>query len=210
MSLLKGRYKMSTQSAFCAICTIKKIIGFAIFGIVGTAAAAPVTLTFQSQVDAVSGSLLPGLTSVGDVFFVEVVVDNGSSSLISQSWTVTDTISATVTAGSFSAVFTSNFFTSPVATGFVTDESGNLVQTNWFGTFYSPTAIDNFGTGGELLNSGSLSTASNGDQYSFADDFGTVANWSVVPIPAAVWLFSSGLIGLIGIARRKKSIVIRC
>lgn len=28
---------------------------------------------------------------------------------------------------------------------------------------------------------------------------------SVVPVPAAVWLFGSGLLGLIGIARRKKS-----
>ena len=28
---------------------------------------------------------------------------------------------------------------------------------------------------------------------------------TVVPIPAAVWLFGSGLIGLIGVARRKKS-----
>ena len=28
---------------------------------------------------------------------------------------------------------------------------------------------------------------------------------SIVPVPAAVWLFGSGLIGLIGIARRKKS-----
>ena len=27
---------------------------------------------------------------------------------------------------------------------------------------------------------------------------------SAVPVPAAVWLFSSGLIGIIGIARRKK------
>jgi len=27
---------------------------------------------------------------------------------------------------------------------------------------------------------------------------------SVVPIPAAAWLFGSGLLGLIGIARRKK------
>jgi len=26
-----------------------------------------------------------------------------------------------------------------------------------------------------------------------------------VPVPAAVWLFGSGLIGLIGIARRKKA-----
>ena len=32
-----------------------------------------------------------------------------------------------------------------------------------------------------------------------------VSGWSVVPVPPAVWLFGSGLIGLIGIARRKKS-----
>lgn len=32
------------------------------------------------------------------------------------------------------------------------------------------------------------------------DNFGTV-----VPIPAAVWLFGSGLLGLVGIARRKKA-----
>ena len=30
-------------------------------------------------------------------------------------------------------------------------------------------------------------------------------NFSVVPVPAAIWLFGSGLIGLIGLARRKKS-----
>jgi hypothetical protein len=28
---------------------------------------------------------------------------------------------------------------------------------------------------------------------------------TVVPVPAAVWLFGSGLLGLIGIARRKKA-----
>ena len=28
---------------------------------------------------------------------------------------------------------------------------------------------------------------------------------TTVPVPAAVWLFGSGLIGLIGVARRKKS-----
>jgi hypothetical protein len=32
--------------------------------------------------------------------------------------------------------------------------------------------------------------------------FGTV---SPVPIPAAVWLFGSGLLGLVGMARRKKA-----
>ncbi len=32
---------------------------------------------------------------------------------------------------------------------------------------------------------------------------GSSGTWSVVPIPAAVWLFGSGLLGLIGVARRK-------
>jgi len=30
-------------------------------------------------------------------------------------------------------------------------------------------------------------------------------NWEVVPIPPAAWLFGSGLLGLVGIARRKKA-----
>jgi hypothetical protein len=44
---------------------------------------------------------------------------------------------------------------------------------------------------------------------SFEDqDNRTFVEWtpsSVVPVPAAVWLFGSGLIGLIGVARRKKA-----
>lgn len=30
-------------------------------------------------------------------------------------------------------------------------------------------------------------------------------NYSVVPVPAAAWLFGSGLLGLVGLARRKKA-----
>jgi hypothetical protein len=38
--------------------------------------------------------------------------------------------------------------------------------------------------------------------------FGTAPETLVgVPIPAAVWLFGSGLLGLIGIARRKSTVV---
>lgn len=60
-----------------------------------------------------------------------------------------------------------------------------------------------------------------GDTYSLARDFGSfnceaqsincsagtshISAYGVVPVPAAVWLFGSGLIGLIGIARRRKA-----
>ncbi len=40
-----------------------------------------------------------------------------------------------------------------------------------------------------------------GDDF-YLDDIG----FNVVPVPAAVWLFGSGLLGLIGIARRKKAV----
>lgn len=36
---------------------------------------------------------------------------------------------------------------------------------------------------------------------------GSLTSVSAVPIPAAIWLFGSGLLGLIGVARRKKSAV---
>ena len=38
-----------------------------------------------------------------------------------------------------------------------------------------------------------------GPNFAYLDEF------SVVPVPAAMWLFGSGLIGLIGVARRKKA-----
>ena len=63
-------------------------------------------------------------------------------------------------------------------------------------------------------------TDEGGGSYSFAREYGSfdcnsVANcaaatshvsaYGVVPVPAAVWLFGSGLLGLVGIARRKKA-----
>ncbi len=39
----------------------------------------------------------------------------------------------------------------------------------------------------------------------FTDQHATFAGVSAVPVPAAVWLFGSGLLGLVGVARRKKA-----
>jgi len=43
------------------------------------------------------------------------------------------------------------------------------------------------------------------DEASIVNGVALVREVSAVPVPAAVWLFGSGLLGLIGVARRKKS-----
>ena len=40
----------------------------------------------------------------------------------------------------------------------------------------------------------------------FAGDMGSIDASTVVPVPAAVWLFTSGLLGLVGVARRRSSV----
>lgn len=52
-----------------------------------------------------------------------------------------------------------------------------------------------------------FATALNTLSMQFDNDMGlTAASASVVPVPAAVWLFGSGLIGLIGVAKRKTNV----
>jgi len=62
------------------------------------------------------------------------------------------------------------------------------------------------GAGSSLLIGGSYTDASFLDATISSTTLGIVpaAPVSAVPVPAAVWLFSSGLVGLIGMARRKK------
>ena len=62
-------------------------------------------------------------------------------------------------------------------------------------------------TGGETSGAWDLDILCQTDDYC-SDDGPTAAlshaaGYSVVPVPAAVWLFGSGLIGLAGLARRK-------
>lgn len=69
----------------------------------------------------------------------------------------------------------------------------------WSGTEYVPnsSAWDFY-----LSNGSQLTDTEDSSLYAWAVRPGDVA---VVPLPAAAWLFGSGLLGLIGIARRKKA-----
>jgi len=64
-------------------------------------------------------------------------------------------------------------------------------------------------TGGSLMGSLSDGTLSGGYTTDLFTGnvlvLATVTEVQAVPVPAAVWLFGSGLIGLVGIARRKKA-----
>lgn len=104
-----------------------------------------------------------------------------------------------------------------VGTGIALDASGNIFISTpnrtdlslFANSIYmfnpsdllNPLRIASFdSTVGELTfdDAGNLYTIDNVDNLS-------IIKLSAVPVPAAVWLFSSGLIGLIGIARRNKS-----
>jgi len=71
----------------------------------------------------------------------------------------------------------------------------------WSATDYPTSALSayvfNFSSGKQ-----SFTTKNTTVFYAWAVHDGNV---SAVPVPAAVWLFGSGLLGLVGIARRKKA-----
>jgi len=92
--------------------------------------------------------------------------------------------------------------TGPDKTG--THTIGDVTLTDVQSFYWSGTEFNllnawyfNFLTGIQINPGGK-----NGGQYGWFVRSGDVSS---VPLPAAVWLFGSGLIGLIGIARRKKA-----
>jgi hypothetical protein len=56
-------------------------------------------------------------------------------------------------------------------------------------------------TSGWLTNGGAAVATGQGNMFALS----SVITVSAVPVPAAVWLFGSGLLGLVGVARRKKA-----
>ena len=102
---------------------------------------------------------------------------------------------------------------------FATDSAGNITEWNINISTYDPSA-----TVGQLWSSSILTTntvsgikdqavtqtCASGESYCIVTNtanaviYDQAGNWSVVPTPGAMWLFGSGLLGLVGIPRRKK------
>jgi hypothetical protein len=165
-----------------------------------SAQAAPIKVTFTGTVGTVDASL-SSLVASGETVLIDVILDNGGTSTLSQSWSIADTVSATVRAGSYLATWTNDFFTG--ADGFTTDAVGKLVVANWLGTVESPTSEDSLGTGARLF---AISVrASNGDFFIYSPSLLSLAAWSdpvrvnesaPVPLPATLLLMLLGLAAL--------------
>lgn len=121
------------------------------------------------------------------------------------------------------AVLSTDGYCTTVGSGCATPASGGILKAGLIGP--SPIATSTFNTAGQTgagTTLGQLSLGSDDgiggspmDNSSFS---GFNANFdmtsvtvtavtsevSAVPVPAAVWLFGSGLIGLVGVARRRK------
>ena len=102
--------------------------------------------------------------------------------------------------------------TTPAVTSSVgawNDPTGSRIQLSVFdinGVLLESVQADQgffVGISNPLIASATFSYVSTQSVHGFSLDDVTIGNVSAVPAPAAVWLFGSGLIGLIGLARRK-------
>ena len=87
----------------------------------------------------------------------------------------------------------------PIGPAPIATSSYNVVRGT--GTLDQLSLGSDDGIGGSPLTSGPYSTYN--QNYDFTSL--TVTNISAVPVPAAVWLFGSGLLGLAGLARRRRT-----
>ena len=141
-----------------------------------------------------SGVTLGGGSFSIDSTVFKIVTDGAPIEIDDQDFTLTSTGMLLGGTGSFSGSFT-------VGGGLLTGTFTDLLVMDLGsgdGTF----------AGDVIYTGGSLQGALAGGRIEGAFDgvLGTAAKLgevSVVPVPAAVWLFGSGLLGLVGIARRK-------
>lgn len=83
----------------------------------------------------------------------------------------------------------------------ITDNSGNMLSD----ALLSQSVPDLTGTSTSFMLEFKLDCCTGRTTVYGSIDSLSIASISTVPIPSAIWLFGSGLVGLIGVARRKKA-----
>ena len=200
---------------------MKKILtGVVLFGAsIINAQAAVINLASLTITDAsISGIAVPGFTASLDI------LDPSTNILAGYA-----TIAVTNIGGADQTVYTAASNTNPngmgppaatipggpVPSGTVDDVAGTIEvdMSSWFSD-HGPFDQNLGGTAVGLWNSATgdylmaWTVALNDPQH---PAFGSFVTWTVhgiaspVPVPAALWLFGSGLLGLVGISRRKRS-----
>ena len=189
------------------------VVGLTVTFTAASAQAAPVTLSYTGIVsDAGSPNSLPGFSNGQTISFV-VTADNGSSSLLSQTWNYTDILGATFSVGTY---FASTF--GPILMNgygsFATDAAGSL---DYLYFKAAQTGNDNDGpeTFTYFMNGGNAiwyRDYNGNNEKVGAVNPPDITNTSIklvsaVPLPAALPLYGAGLavMGFIGWRRKRKT-----
>jgi hypothetical protein len=172
----------------------------------GTAEASVYDFTFTSTITSAGNPLI----AIGDTFTINLLLDNGGSTLVSQTWSGANAISGfTIDAGAYHASYSTLY----PGWSFQTNASGALTVTNFYGTDGTSNNQDNFGSwvGDAVFGSPNFFDFFQ-NQYTFYADYPqTIADWTVTaaatPLPAALPLFASGLagLGLLGWRRKREA-----
>jgi hypothetical protein len=185
----------------------------------GQVSAAPFVATFTSVADnSQYNELFVDNVSAGDPFVVQIVLDNGGTSIGNQTWTSADVVSVIFDFGNGAhrTVFNPNGgdgFTTSVGS-FATDAAGSLTQVP--SSWTDESNVNVFSTNSSqtpnawFLND--LNDKYYTDSFVFAvgipspDANTIVSNWTIAPIPepSAVALLGVGVV-LGGLALRRRS-----
>ena len=148
-----------------------------------------------------SGPLSFGLSELPTSVSATFLLDSGTVGLNAIDFNASDVVSANVTFGD--ATWTENLlgtFSMTLSFGV----SGGVTSLDYsFLSAISPTVEGPVVLNFPLTITGTDKVSGQSFEYGYAVSTQTVSA-AVVPIPAAMWLFGSGLLGLVGIARYKK------